>query len=237
MNREDSERGLTGWMMFHIVCVNKAIRPTIRRWFVKKWILGLNVCLLSVPVLAQFAGLPIANSAVAPVAGEMRVTAGVVTSDDYNQYGGRISFAPIGRLALFGDVGAIDPDGADVGPSGQAGFQFTLPTGEEKLADVAIRGTVGFGRFDMDGGDLEMKGFTLGALVSRDVKWIAPYVLLGMSFVNTEVDAHGMKESDDETDLALAVGTLLKLTDSFSLFGEYAYVDESFLNAGARWTF
>ena len=104
----------------------------------KKWILVLCLCLLSVPVLAQFAGLPIANSAAAPVAGETRVTAGIVTSDDYNQYGGRLSFAPIGRLALFGDFGALDPDGGDVGPSGQAGLQFTLPLGAEKIINLPV---------------------------------------------------------------------------------------------------
>ncbi len=203
----------------------------------KKWILVLCLCLLSLPVMAQFVGLPIANSAAAPVAGETRVTAGVVTSDDYNQYGGRLSFAPMGRLALFGDFGAIDPDGGDIGPSGQAGLQFTLPMGEESLLDVAVRATMGYASFDFDGGDLSMDGFTVGGLVSRDVKLFSPYVFLGFSFVETEVESHGMSESDDETDLAFAVGTLLKLTDAISLYGEYAHVDESFLNAGARWTF
>ena len=203
----------------------------------KKWILVLCLCLLSVPAMAQFAGLPIANSAAAPVAGETRVTAGIVTSDDYNQYGGRLSFAPIARLALFGDFGALDPDGGDVGPSGQAGVQFTLPLGEESLIDLALRATAGFASFDFDGGDLSMNGFTAGGLVSRDVKILSPYAFLGMSVVNIEVDAHGASESEDETDLAFAVGTLLKLTDAFSLYGEYAHVDESFLNAGARWTF
>ena len=82
-----------------------------------------------------------------------------------------------------------------------------------------------------------MNGFTAGGLVSRDVKILSPYAFLGMSVVNIEVDAHGASESEDETDLAFAVGTLLKLTDAFSLYGEYAHVDESFLNAGARWTF
>ena len=203
----------------------------------KKWILVLCLCLLTVPVMAQFAGLPIANSAAAPVAGETRISGGAAFSDDFSLYGGRLSFAPIGRLALFGDLGAIDPDGGDLGPSGQAGLQFTLPMGEEKLMDMALRATVGYARFDFDGGDLAMDGFTLGALVSRDVTLITPYVFLGMSFVDTEVDVHGMKESEDETDLAFAVGTLLNLTDAFSLYGEYAHVDESFLNAGARWTF
>ena len=202
----------------------------------KKFVLVLVSCLISVPALAQFAGLPVAGPATVTAAGATSVSAGAVIGDDFNLYGGRLSFAPIGRLALFADLGAIDPDDGDLGLSFQGGVQFTLPL-KESPVDVAARATWGHASFDFKGGDLKASGFNIGALVSRDLDLFSPYVFLGLNFVDTEVKAGGAKHTDDETDLAAAFGTLLRLGEQFALYGEIAHVDDLFFSVGLRRTF
>ncbi len=200
----------------------------------------LMVCLLWIPVpaLAQFLGLPIADDAKAPTMGTTRISAGGVQGDEFNLYGGRLSFAPIGRLALFADVGAIDPDRGDLGFACQLGAQFTLPLGQSRPVDVALRAAWDQARFDLDAGDVESSGFNAGVLVSREVKLFSPYAYLGLNFVDSEVKVKGGgKASDDSTDLAVAVGTLIRLADPFALYVEFAHVDDPFVNFGGRWTF
>jgi hypothetical protein len=203
---------------------------------VKKCMLVLVSCLISVPAMAQFAGLPIAGPATVTAGGATWVSAGAVIGDDFNLYGGRLSFSPIGRLALFADVGAIDPDDGDLGLSFQGGMQFTLPLNESPV-DVAARATWGHAGFDVKGGDVKMSGFNIGALVSRDLDSFSPYVFLGLNFVDSEVKHSEGKHSDDETDLAAAFGALLHLGHQFALYGEVAHVDDLFFSVGLRRVF
>lgn len=203
----------------------------------KAWAAGLCAAMLSVSAMGQFAGLPVAGGAAAPAAGAAWASAGAVLGDDFNLYGARISFAPVPRLALFADLGAIDPDGGDTGPSAQGGAQFTLPLGKEMPVDVAVRATWGYAQFDFSGGDLEMGGFCAGAVASRKYGSVEPYAFAGLNFVDTEVKAHGEKSTDDETDLAVAFGVALGMGERFSLYGEMAHVDDFFMNFGARWNF
>ena len=201
----------------------------------KKLVCFVAGCLWVSAVSAQFVGLPIAGGAAAPETGETRRSAGAVMGDDFNLYGGRLFFSPIRRLGLFVDAGAIDPDGGDVGFAGQGGALFALPLSESPV-DVALRATWGHARFDIRGGDLKAYAFNAGAVVSREVEFLTPYAFLGLNFVDTEVKARGVKYSDDETDLAVAFGALLRLGARFSVYGELAHVDELFFSFGARWT-
>jgi hypothetical protein len=197
-------------------------------------------CLLLAPLSAraQFLGLPIAATARAPAMGETTVSAGGVLGDDFNVYGGRLSFAPLGRLALFADVGAIDPDGGDMGFAFQLGGSFTLPLNKSNPVDVALRAVWDRAGFDLDAGEVTASGFNAGVLVSREVKLFSPYAYLGLNFLDSEVKLKGGgKGSDDSTDLAVAIGTLIRLTQPFALYLEFAHVDDPFVNFGGRWTF
>lgn len=204
----------------------------------KKMVLMLCAGCFSIPAVAQFYGLPIADGASAPAAGETRASAGAVLAGDFNLYGGRLLFAPLGRLALFADFGAMDPAAGDLGSAFQGGAKFTLPLKADNPVDVALRATWAFASYDTRGGDLKMNGFNVGALVSREVERLTPYAFLGLNFVDAEVDINGPgRNSKDETDLAVAAGVLLRLVRHLSLYGELAHVDELMFNAGARWTF
>jgi hypothetical protein len=197
------------------------------------------LCLLALSSLAsaQIIGMPIADGAAAPPMGETRASAGAVLGDDFNLYGARLSFAPIHRLALFVDFGAIDPDGGDMGFAFQGGAKFTLPLNPENLADVALRATFGNAGFDFHGGDVDMTGFTGGAEVSRTLGAFTPYAFLGLSFLDYEAQAGSYKESKDETDLAFALGSLLRFGQNFSLYVELAHVDDFLTAFGGRWDF
>ncbi len=203
----------------------------------KKAILFLSLSMFSASAMAQFLGLPIAGSAQAPATGEIHTSAGAVVGDDLNLYGGRLSFAPFHRLALFADVGAVDPDGGDWGLAYQLGGQFTLPL-KESPVDVALRAVWDRASFDLKAGDVTAMGFNAGVLVSRGVDLFSPYVYAGLNFVDTEIKLKGGgTDSDDSTDLALAIGTLIRLGGQFSLYVEFAHVDDPFFAAGARWGF
>ena len=123
----------------------------------------------------------------------------------------------------------------NLGGSAAGGALFALPLSESPV-DVALRATWGHARFDIRGGDLKAYAFNAGAVVSREVEFLTPYAFLGLNFVDTEVKARGVKYSDDETDLAVAFGALLRLGARFSVYGELAHVDELFFSFGARWT-
>jgi hypothetical protein len=204
----------------------------------KRWM--LLACLLLVPLsaLAQFLGLPIADTAKAPAMGETVVSAGGMLGDEFNLYGGRLSFAPLGRLAVFADLGAIDPDGGDVGFAFQLGGKFTLPLNQSNPVDVALRAVWDRAGFDLDAGEVTSSGIHAGVLVSREVKLFSPYAYLGLKFTDSEVKLKGGgKVSDDSTDLAVAAGTLIRLTEPFALYVELAHVDDPFVNFGGCWMF
>jgi hypothetical protein len=203
----------------------------------KKAILFLCLSMFAASAMAQFLGLPIADSAQAPATGETSVSAGAVMGDDFNLYGGRLSFAPVRPLAVFADLGAIDPDGGDTGLAFQLGGKFTLPL-KESPVDVALRAVWDWASFDLKAGDVTSTGFNAGVLVSREVNLISPYAYAGLNFVDSEIKVKGGgKNSDDSTDLALAIGTLIRLSEQISLYVEFAHVDDAFIGFGARWGF
>lgn len=203
----------------------------------KKKILAVGVWLAAGSALAQFMGLPLAGGAQAPVTGETRGSAGAVMGDEFNLYGGRLTFAPVQPLAIFADLGAFDPDAGDVGWAVQLGGQFTLPL-KESVLDVALRGVWDRADYDLDAGEATSSGFNVGVLVSRSVEFLTPYAYAGLNFVDTEVDIKGRgKHTDDSTDLALAIGALVHLGGPLSLYAEVAYVDDAFVGIGGRWQF
>lgn len=203
----------------------------------KKAILFLCLSMFAVSAMAQFLGLPIADSAKAPAMGETRLSTGAVLGDDFNLYGGRLSFAPIRPLAVFADLGAIDPDGGDMGLAFQIGGKFTLPL-KESPVDVALRALWDWASFDLEAGEVTSTGFNAGVLVSREVKLFSPYAFAGLSFMDSETKLkEGGKNSDSSTDLALAVGTLVRLSEQLSLYVEFAHVDDASVGLGARWNF
>ena len=223
--------------------------------------------LLAVSAGAQFAGLPIADTAPAAT-GETRISAGAVLGDDFNLYGGRILFAPVKGLALFADPGLMDPDGGDLGFAIQGGAKLTLPF-QNKPVDVALRAAWSYAGFDVPGGDAQLNDFNAGLLVSRDVKYFSPYAFLGINYCDAQVNGSGGNEDteadhdggdaeddddsgrksaklagggggsgrDDEYDVAAAAGLLLRFGKQFSFYAEIAYVDDMFAGAGARWHF
>lgn len=205
----------------------------------RKWIVVLVVLAFAVPAMAQFVGLPIAGGAAAPAAGKLSVSGGAVLGDDINLYGGRLTFAPIEGLALFGDVGALDPDDGvmDMGWGVQGGALFTLPLGLP--VDVALRGSAGLGKVDIKGGgDVTMRCLNGGALVSKTFDMLTPYGFAGLSYSDSEADIHGLgKVKDDETDLMLVGGVDLALNDQLSLYAEIAHIDDTYFGIGARLNF
>ncbi len=197
----------------------------------KKLLLGLVAVLLSTSAFAQTRGLPIATPATAPAAGATTLSGGVALNDDFNIYGGALSFAPFQRLSLFGQLGVLDPDHGDLGYAAQGGFQFALPL-TESAVDVAIRSAWGRHAYDSNSGDVSENSFNLGAIISRDIDIISPYVFLGLNLSTREVKHDGSKHTKDETDPAAAVGLNVRLGNAFSLYAELAHVDDTFINIG-----
>lgn len=201
----------------------------------KKGMMVLVVLAFAVPALAQFAGLPIAGGAVAP-AGLMQGSGGVVIGDDFNVYGVRGTFAPIEGLALFGDVGALDPDEGDMGWAVQGGGLFVLPL--DLPVDVGLRGAAGLGGYDLDGGDATVLDLNAGVLASKTIEQFTPYAFVGLNYFKWEVDVdHGGEVDDDETDLAIAGGASFAVNETFSLYAEIAHIDDLFFGLGGRIAF
>ena len=155
----------------------------------KRWAFMAGGWLLAVSAGAQFAGLPVADTAPAAT-GETRFSAGAVLGDDFNLFGGRILFAPIKGLALFADPGLLDPDGGDLGFAVQGGAKLTLPF-KNKPVDVALRAAGSYAGFDVPGGDAKLNDFNAGVLVSRDIQFFSPYVFLGINYCDAQVNASG----------------------------------------------
>ncbi|MCO5043954.1 MAG: hypothetical protein J5I99_00365 [Verrucomicrobia bacterium] len=191
----------------------------------------LATALITPAAMAQSFGLPIASSASAPAAGATALSGGAVLSDTFNLYGGALSFAPVSRLSLFGQLGALDPDHGDLGYAAQGGIQFALPL-RDSAVDLALRGTWSHFAYDSNNGDVSANGFNLGAIVSRDMDLISPYVFIGLNFNETEVKQGHNKQQKDEIDPAAAFGFLLHLGSEFSLYAEIAHVDDLAINFG-----
>ena len=205
----------------------------------KKLIVVLAIGALAAPAMAQFGGLPYADSAAAPEAGLMRVSGGLVMGDDFNTYGGRFTYGVMDGLAVFGDLGLLDPDEGDSGFAYQGGAKFTLPL--ELPVDLAVRAAIGMASYDVEGGDADMTDFNGGVLASKDLDMFTPYAFIGLNYLKWEVSADtefgSFDADDDETDIALAGGVIFSLTDQISLYGEVAYIDDPFFAAGGRFQF
>ncbi len=196
--------------------------------------------LLTSTALAQFQGLPIASGGGVVEPGTASVSAGAALGDDFNLYGGRVTFSPLNRLTVFGDLGFVDPDHGKVGLAGQAGVLFAMPLATEPV-DFGVRATWGYTSYDVKGsegkGDLKATGFNIGVVMSRDFDLLTPYVFLGFNFNDVTIKRAGHKRSKDETDIAVAAGVSLNLGPDFALYGEVAHVDDPFFALGLRRNF
>ncbi|HOW96532.1 MAG TPA: hypothetical protein P5567_03160 [Kiritimatiellia bacterium] len=203
----------------------------------KKWIVLAMVGAMAAPAMAQFAGLPYADGAAAPEAGLVRGSAGAVVGDDANAYGGRVTFGVMEGLALFADLGLLDPDEGDTGFTYQGGGQYTLPL--DLPVDVALRGSIGMASYEVtDDADADWLFVNFGALVSKTIEQFTPYGFLGMCYRDVEIDWEGVGDaSEDETDVAIAGGALFALNEQFSLYGELAHIDDLFFGLGGRFQF
>ncbi|MBU1908488.1 MAG: hypothetical protein KJ726_00390 [Verrucomicrobia bacterium] len=202
----------------------------------KKLIVVAMVCAMAAPAMAQFIGLPYADSAAAPAAGLIRVSGGVVIGDEANAFGGRVTFGVMEGLALFADLGMIDPDGGDTGLCYQGGGKFTLPL--DLPVDVALRGVIGMSSFDAGATSVDVFDVNVGALVSKDMEMFTPYGFIGLDYEDAEVDIPGTGSiSDDETNVAIAGGVLFSLTEQLSFYGEIVHIDDLLFGLGARWQF
>jgi Outer membrane protein beta-barrel domain len=211
----------------------------------KKWIAVFVLLMLAVPAMAQVLGLPIAGGAEAPEAMDAEVLAGVVLSSDLNMYGGRIEFAPLDGLSLFGDIGYLDWDEEliDGGLGFQGGAQYTLPT--ELPVDLALRGSLGWSKSDIKGGgDATLFNLNAGLLISKAIEMVTPYGLIGYNYVDTKVEADGgASVSEDWNFFEIAGGLSVALMEQFAIYGEVTYMDdfdendETYVGLGGRFTF
>jgi len=201
----------------------------------KKWMVTMVVLMLAGSAMAQFSGLPIGGGAAATEAGALGVSGGVVLGDEFNLYGGRMSFAPAAGLSLFGDLGAFDPDLGDMGVALQGGALFTLPV--DLPVDLGLRGTIGWTEFEMMGFDADSLGINGGLVVSKTIDLLTPYAYIGINYVDATVETELADVSEDETDIALAGGLSVALNNQVSLYGEIAYIDDVFFGLGGRIAF
>lgn len=203
----------------------------------KKWMLVAVAGLVSASAMAQLAGLPYGDGAVPAGAGAVGIGGSATFGDDFNLYGGRLSLGLADAVDVFADVGVIDPDinGADTELAYQAGLKLALPL--DLPVDVALRGAVGYTSFDAreEGvkAELDLLTVNAGVVVSKDVEALTLYGFAGANYSRTKAKVSGMgSETDDETDLALAVGAKYALTEMLSVFGEYAHIDDAFVSVG-----
>jgi len=148
----------------------------------------------------------------------------------------RGGIAVLANLTLFGDVGLLDPDDGKTGWAVQGGGLVSLP--KNGLMDVGLRATVGYAGYDVKGGDAKIMDVMGGVLISRKLGIFTPYGFLGINYMDTDTKTHADgKKSNNDTDVALAGGLELELTQQFSLYGELLHVDDFFWGLGARMRF
>jgi len=181
--------------------------------------------------------LQVAETAAPAKPGALCGTAGVNIGPDTIYLGGRGSFSLLDGLIVFGDVGWVDVDGWDGGPSFQGGGMFTLPL--PAPVDIGIRGTIYKPFIDSS---VDLWGGTLGGVVSRDLESVVPglsvYGYLGLDYGMASYSVHthhGERDvSDNELNLALDLGAVFRCADKVSLYAELSYVDDPFIGAGVR---
>lgn len=199
----------------------------------KTWRATALICLLTATARAQFAGLPFADSAAAPAEGLMRVSGGAVIGDEAGAYGGRLTYGFVEGVALFADLGMLEVDVGDEGPAYQVGAKLTLPLGLP--VDLAVRGAVGLANVEVGRRDLNITAVNFGGLISTAFEFFTPYAFAGLHYMDPD-------RGDSETELMLAAGVLISLTEPFSLYGEIlkceiAQLDDLFFGLGASWSF
>jgi hypothetical protein len=211
----------------------------------KKWMVGIMAVMVAGSALAQILGLPIGGGAAAPGAGAWRVSGGGVFNGDLSLYGGRVGYAPIDGLLVFGDVGALDINKKDIGMAFQGGAQYTLPL--DLPVDLALRASAGMGSADEGSreDDVKMTTFNGGLLASKTFELFTPYAFVGVSFLDAEARLYksGRTAQYDETDVMLAGGVSVSPNENLSVYLEVAFIeltewiDDAFFAAGVRWAF
>lgn len=207
------------------------------------------VGLVALPVSAQYGGMPLADTAAAPKAGLMRASAGIIVGDDFNEYGARFTYGAIDPLAVFVDLGILDPDGGDSAFAIQGGATYTLPI--EAPVDLAARLAISRAAYSEStmgvDVDLTLLSINAGVLASKMVaEPISVYGYLGLNWEKADIDAKSasiggfqvdLSDSDSETDIAIGIGAIYALDQNLSFYGELDYIDDAFLGLGARWQF
>lgn len=198
----------------------------------KKIGLMVAVVLLAGSALAQMRGAPVGGGVAGPE-DEMIASGGMLISSDIMAYGLRFSWRPIAEVKVFGDLGYLDPDDVDGGLSIQGGGQYTFPIGDAVPIDLGVRASVGFAPLD----EVDLYMLNAGIIGSMDIAQFTPYAYLGLDYSKMKYSGPYGHASEDETNLSLAVGTTLTLTEIWGLYGEFGYCDEGFFAFGARYTF
>jgi opacity protein-like surface antigen len=211
----------------------------------KKWMIGIMVVMFAASAMAQILGLPVGGGAAAPEAGAWRVSGGGVFNGDLSLYGGRVSYAPIKGLSVFGDAGALDIEKKDIGLAFQGGAQYTLPL--DLPVDLALRASAGMGSADEGNrkDDVKMTTFNGGLLASKTFELFTPYAFIGVSFLDAEARLFKSNRTIqyDETDIMLAGGVSVAPSEQLSVYLEVAFIeltewiDDAFFAAGVRWAF
>ena len=195
---------------------------------------GLSV-LLATAVCAMGQGpysVQVAETAAPAKAMTLHATGGVTIGPHSFYLGGRGTLAPMDGLLVFGDLGWVEVENWDGGPSVQAGAMFTVPS--PLPAALAIRGALYKPLID---GDLSVTGATLGGEVSRDLETVIPglsvYGYLGLDYTVKSGDRH----VHDVLNAALAVGAVFRFADRMSLYAEISHVYDPFIGGGMRMDF
>ncbi len=202
----------------------------------KRWIAGLLTVFVVTQTQAQLAGLPIATDGTPKRAGAMAVSGGLVLGDDFNLYGGRFTLNPIEPLALFGDLGIVDPDNGDSEIGFQVGGMFSLPPIENFPLQLALRGALGYVSFDEGAADIDLWTLMGGVVASHAVNdLLSVYGILGFNHSRAKAKVFGSSDTESETDPAVGVGVLLRAMPQLSFYGELVHIDDLWVGLGARW--
>ena len=202
----------------------------------KKVLALLSLGLLTIPAAAQLAGLPCADSASRIEAHSLRLSGGGVIGENENLYGGRVTYGLLEDLAIFADLGMVEPDYADSGLAYQGGAKLTLPF--DLPVDLALRAAVGMTSLESRNWDIDVISLSGSLLASKDFERLSPYVFLGMDYKSIEAQAStGSSADDTETNILVGGGLLYSLSKNLSLYGEAAWVEDPYFSAGARWQF
>lgn len=184
-------------------------------------------------------GLMVSETAARKSAGSTVLAGGVTIGDNSEFYGGRLSGAVSEQVTLFGDVGIADFDNVEGSDPGvQMGAIVNLPA--DVPVDLAARGAFATAFFD-DVDYYSLSGMLLASKdLTTDVRGLSLYGGVGLFYWNEDREIGGPPGSDhhvenDDTELALAVGAILDVTDRLDLYIEFNEVDDSFLGGGVRW--